>query len=228
MSNLRTRAGLKPAVTNGGEPFEITTLEAEKFLSEKLEQIISRSNDMNEDIKLSLVTLTFGKKFKPFVALLPLSILKGKKNSNDEELSMFNPNSDSGILKIKDSVYKFLVYYMFNKNDSKMFFDRNWRSALGISETSARKLNSMRMPQTININRQKYVMVLLNPITVFHDMLVNIDNPGERFSVEEIRGERIDDKNFKYSMVRLPKNKKKNKKDEMDIAAELNRRLGNR
>ena len=51
---------------------------------------------------------------------------------------------------------------------------------------------------------------------------------GERFSVEEIRGERIDDKNFKYSMVRLPKNKKKNKKDEMDIAAELNRRLGNR
>ena len=109
-----------------------------------------------------------------------------------------------------------------------MFFDRNWRSALGISETSARKLNSMRMPQTININRQKYVMVLLNPITVFHDMLVNIDNPGERFSVEEIRGERIDDKNFKYSMVRLPKNKKKNKKDEMDIAAELNRRLGNR
>ena len=231
MSNLRTRAGVRPVEDDGVKDFKITTIDAEKFLSEKLEQVLTRNKEPAiDDISLSLITIKFGRKFKPFAVLLPKSVLKGKRGNNNE-LEIFNPSSKPGSARVKDTVYMFLASYMFTKDDSHVFFNREWKSSMGISDTNAEKMNFLRTPRVVTIsNNREYVVVLLNPKLVFHDMLVNLDNPTEKFDIGDMYAERIDDKNWRYELKRIPggSKKKKNKKDDVDIASELIKKLGNR
>lgn len=239
MYDMETRSGLKP-VNSGDVPFEITTEQAEDFIQKKFNAITRQARDNGEnieDVKVTLTTLLTGKAFAPFLIVLPTSILKSnnnnKKNRNGkkEELSIFNPVETSAKPYIHDGLHMQLQCYEYTTDDRRVFFDRNWKNALGVTQRDSDFLryNSTLRIQKLNRGREEFITVLLDPLKVFSDMLENPNNPGKNFSVVIDEFVKVAGGMYKYHVVRVPKsgkNKKKGQKSNRErIAFELQNRM---
>lgn len=228
--NVKTRAGLVPVETE--MPYSITTEEAEEFLQQKFDAIVSamqKKGEHQEDVKIMLFTTKCSKKFMPFMVLLPLSVLKGKKErKNDYELDLFNPESSEKIAKLKDPFYQLIGSFIYNKNDESSFFSNAWRQALGVSLKTSHMLKANRTPkiQKFNKGASEYVVCMLDPVRLFHDMLTDVNNKDAKFGVEIAHTECIKSTNFRYEVLRVARKKKKTDKSFEDrLAYEINMRV---
>ena len=230
--SMRTKSGMVP----GNEkdiPFDINTADAEKFLQKKIDQIVSKMKSEGKDqlpVDVKLITTRCSKKFMPFVLVLSATALKSSnKKKNHNELGMFNPESSDSIAKLKNEFYQLVGAYMYNKNDEQAFFSNDWRRELGVTLKTAHFLKANRTPkiQSWNKGKDEYIMCILDPARLFHDMLVDLDHREERFRITDMTAEKIDGGNYHYSMKRslVKGNKKKDKSFETRLLADINRRF---
>lgn len=230
--NMRTKSGMVP----GNEkdiPFDINTADAEHFLQRKIDQIVSKMKSEGKDqlpVDVKLITTRCSKKFMPFVLVLSATALKSSnKKKNHNELGMFNPESSDSIAKLKNEFYQLVGAYMYNKNDEQAFFSNDWRRELGVTLKTAHFLKANRTPkiQSWNKGKDEYIMCILDPARLFHDMLVDLDHREERFRITDMTAEKIDGGNYHYSMKRslVKGNKKKDKSFETRLLADINRRF---
>lgn len=224
MSEIKTRANIAQSKAN--LPYEIATATCEEFIQDKFNKVVTAmrktsGNTEIPDIQVTLITVKGSEKFFPFVALLPLDVLaSSRKNSN--ELSIFNPQDEDGVQKLKNEFYYILSPYMFNKADRAAFNSGEWKRTLGVSNRLATSLNLMSTPRIQKVggrgsNGTEVVLVLLDPLRVMHDMLVDLTNTNEQFRVDVKNVELIQKGNFMYHVERVlnKKNKKNNFKDNM-------------
>ena len=224
MALEKTRAGLVPVETEVS--FHITTEKANEFLQDKVDKLVNIMNQKGthqEDVNIRLLTLKCGKKFYPFMLLLPLSVLEGnKKKTNGSDLEIFNPQESEGTVNLKDAFYSLFGGYIFNKNDESSFFSATTRQNLGTTNEIARFVKANRRPriQKINNNNNKFVTLLIDPIRVFHDMLTDVNNKNERFGIEVGQLKQIKTGNYRYQVFKIPAKKRNSDKrfdDRIDL-----------
>lgn len=230
--SMRTKSGMVPG-NEKDVPFDINTADAEHFLQRKIDQIVSKMKSEGKDqlpVDVKLITTRCSKKFMPFVLVLSATALKSSnKKKNHNELGMFNPESSDSIAKLKNEFYQLVGAYMYNKNDEQAFFSNDWRRELGVTLKTAHFLKANRTPkiQSWNKGKDEYIMCILDPARLFHDMLVDLDHREERFRITDMTAEKIDGGNYHYSMKRslVKGNKKKDKSFETRLLADINRRF---
>lgn len=227
---VRTRAGVKAKETE--RPYDITTEETEAYIQDKFDRLVKimRQNGSNvENIKIMLTTIKCGKKMRPFMLILPLSVLANKKDSNrSSELDIFNPEEAEKCVRLKKEFFELINPYLFDKNDERSFFSNNCRQALGLSLKMSQFLKQNRIPkiQKFNNGKNKYVAFVIDPLRVFYDMLTDVNNKDEKFKVEVSKTELIKSGNWLYEACRMTGKKKKHDSSFEDkIALELNKRI---
>ena len=83
--SMRTKSGMVPG-NDKDLPFDINTVEAEKFLQKKVDRIVEMMKKNGKEqlpVDVKLITTRCSKKFMPFVLVLSTTALKNnsKKNS---------------------------------------------------------------------------------------------------------------------------------------------------
>ena len=223
----QTRAGIQPSEQE--LPFSITTADVEQYMQRKLNVVVNgmRQNGLynGEDIEVKVITVEMGSKFIPFTVVLPMNVLKDKRRHPKDELSIFNPKDSDATVTIYEPIMKMFASYVFDKADGEAFFSADWRRARGVSTTTSAVLKRNRLPriQKLNNGTMERVTFLIDPIRVFHDMLMMNDN-NTNFRVEIDNWQKIRSGEFRYDMKRVI-NKKKGKKGGNNFADELNRKM---
>lgn len=230
---LKTRSGFTP--DNSNLPFHITTNEAENYLQGKVNGIVQSMRAAGKnigDVEVGLFTTEPGTKFLPFVVSLPTSVLasegKGRKNAN--ELAIFNPKDEDNNhgVDLKEEFHNLFRIYTYNKQDEAAFFSQEWRRLRGVSRTTSGKIKEMRLPKILEFSgNQKCVTFMLDPVRLFHDMLV-IEGDNRPFYIEIEHWQRQGQGQYRYDIIRKIHSGKGKKKYEDNRAAEINRILKGR
>lgn len=227
-----TRSGLRP---NDEElPFVITTSDVEKYLQTKVDTILEtmhrdgKRRDLNH-IDVRVYTTEAGSRFVPFIVVLPLDVLEGNKRASNSEPSIFNPKSDDRTATMINEFYHLFAGYIFNRDDEKcLFSDEHWRRERGVSRQTSDMLKSMRRPKVSTLgprdNRVQAVMFLIDPIRIFHDMLI-ISSRSSEFRINITGWKKIKNGEFDYVVKRTENDGKHGKKKKVEWADELNRKM---
>lgn len=216
-NSFNTRAGLKPSERE--LPFVISTTDVANYLNQRLDVLVkTMANPVN--IELSVASVEAGSKFVPFtVVLSPNAVVnKNKYNtSNTDEPSVFRPNDNDGSVRLLEPVAKLLSVYAYDKSDGEAFFSADWRRARGVSTNGSAILKKNRTPRIMKFKTNKgsvdRVIFLIDPIRVFHDMLVMDDNPSN-FHVEIVNWNKIRQGEYRYDVLRVLNKKNKNRNND--------------
>lgn len=215
---LITRAGVVP-VTVDELPFVITTKEAQEHLQKSLDIVIDimrKDNNDQEDVEIYLMTSKKSDRFYPFYLFLPTTALESaKKKRNNKEASIFNPeNYDNRTARLKQEIYNWLHPFMYNKEDIESFFSPTCRNALKLNLSTCHELKNNYLPkiQRYNRGRNEYIMVILDPLKIFHHMLTNIKERDTFWvNVNSDKIEKINNGNYRYNVARIVRTSKNNK-----------------
>lgn len=220
-NSFNTRAGLRPSEKE--LPFQISTSDVTNYLSQRLDAL-TKTMATPVDIELSVASVEAGSKFVPFtVVLSPNAIVSKKYNtSNEDEPSIFRPNDNDGAVRLLEPVAKLLAVYSYDKCDGEAFFSADWRRARGVSTNGSAILKKNRTPRLMKFKTNKgtfdRVIFLIDPIRVFHDMLVMDDNPSN-FHVEIVNWNKIRQGEYRYDVLRVLNKKNKNRNNQNFIDA---------
>ena len=222
-SNFNTRAGLKPSEKE--LPFVISTTDVSNYLNQRLDALIKTMADP-VDIELTVASVEAGSKFVPFTVVLSPNAIANKSKytskNKDDEPSVFRPNDNDGSVRLLDPVAKLLAVYSYDKSDGEAFFSADWRRARGVSTNGSAILKKNRTPRIMKFKTQKgsvdRVIFLIDPIRVFHDMLVMDDNPSN-FHIEIVNWNKIRQGEYRYDVLRVLNKKNKNHNNQNFIDA---------
>lgn len=223
---LVTRAGLKPSMAE--LPFTIDTDMVESHLQKKFDVLckkLSSNGDSDvKDIKIQLYTTEAGKYFLPFILVMPEDVLVDSKTKSYNTPDIFNPKESDGTARIRNEFVEMLRPFVYNKDDKKAFFADSWRHQMGITRQSANAITRITEPKMITMNhgRIRNVVVLIDPIRVFHDMLM-INGNSDRFTVDIDGWKKLNSGRYKYSVKRSVTKNSKNYKN--TFYNELNARI---
>lgn len=224
------KSGLVP-VDKDVEKFEITTQSILTFLQKKVTTITSRMRDKGidiDDIKVMMVNSKLGKNYVSFTLLLPESVLENARKSKNINPIFASDGDKNGNLFIVQPIYQLILNYMYTKNDRNAMRYAQWRKATGITKSRNVDLliNYSRPRYFYGEDNERYIMVMLDPLRVVHDMLVD-PNDNYKFSVWFTKNHEIEGGSFCFEVLR-DKNKKKNNNDaSKDIQKRLARMIVN-
>lgn len=228
MASYTTRAGITPSQNE--LPFSITTSEAKAYLQKKMNAVVNgmrKSGQYNgENVDVELITVEMGTQFVPFTIVLPTCVLKQhNKPRRNGELDIFNPKDNDQTVNIYDPIIRMLSSYIFNKADGEAFYSADWRRARGVSTNTSAVLKNNRTPKLTRLanGTMERVTFLIDPIRLFHDMLIMDDN-NANFRIEIKNWQKIRSGEFRYDVIRTINKGKKGKKGN-SVADELNRRM---
>lgn len=236
----KTRAGLVPVLPSE-VPYSITTAMAEDHLQRILNKVSAGARSMGAnvpDITITLHTLECSKKFRPLFLMMPTSALaeSSKNEKKKNEPSIFNTsNNGEQNAKLHKPLFEAIKPFLYTKGDVEAFTKSpNIRRTLRIDSYAAYNIKNFHMPkvQTFNNGRDEYVVVVIDPIRLFHQMLETDSDPkgGNRgYDVEIGLSENIRQGNFKYEVFKVftnnGKKKNKNKSDRDKVNMEIQRKF---
>ena len=220
-NTIKTRCNLNESTRK--VQYEIRTEYVEKYLNDKFkfinDALIKRGEKGVESITVNMRSLRIGKAFFPFIVMLPESVLD-RFNFDPNTPSVFRPEEDDDAVRIKPYYYRFLSNYMYTKEDVNAFNSTSWQRQAGIrSASNMRILRRYSRPAIESMNTQNgksiSVMVLLDPLKVFHEMLIDDNNPNQRFSVFIEGMQEVEDNNYIFTVSREINKRNKVEKDQI-------------
>ena len=231
-----TRAGLSPIITE--EKFNIPTDKVGGFLQDKIAKAIDVHNKslkpgetaIGSNIGVSVYTFQASKLFYPMAAIIDREALSDPKNTMDNVNAYFNPDSQANVVRLKPIVFKVIQPFMYNKDDVSYFMSQTFKSDRRISNRMAYNLKDLSKPRMISVSGNgKKIMVLIDPVKVFHNMLVDPSDPNQNFFVEVPAHEvtKISEMNYRYTVTKKPNpgGKKGNKKADRSIVDAITRNI---
>lgn len=235
MDIKKTRAGLTPNSTSE-VPYTITTAIAEEYLQKMFDTVNvgarAKNKDPNgyPDFNVSLMTLNCSKKFKPMMVILPMSVLKNQESKKSErEPSIFSTSDGNETVYIQKHIFTVLQPFLYDKKDAEAFGSNAVRRALGLQSKIYYSIKANRLPRIQKFNRgqSEFVVVMIDPVRLFHHMLESPDS-SERFEVEIGNTEQVKATNYRYEVFKVfktGKNKKKKRSEDDRIAYEIQQRF---
>lgn len=224
---INTKAGIRP--DENELPFTIKTSDVEKYLQNKVDAVVNKIG--GDEVTISVYSTEVGKAFIPFMVVLPTSVMKnGKKQAQNKSIPrifLSGGDEDNGEVSanMRDEFYQIFSPYVYSKVDESAFFSEDWRRARKVNRDTSPVLKRYRTPRISRINQGKepVVMLMIDPLRIFHDMLT-IPDDNRAFKPEITGWRRIQDGEFIYQMRRVL-NKNNKKKYKYTIMDELNRKL---
>lgn len=228
MNTIETRCGLQESTKK--VQYDITTEHVKKYLESKFGFINNGLKNKGvkgvNPIEVNIRNLKIGKNFLPFIVVLPEDVLD-KTSFDPSTPSVFRPEDDDDAVRLKPYYYHFLANYMYSKEDINFFGSSNWRRMAGNPTAgNIRVLKKYSRPaiETIsgaNGERTSTVLVFLDPIKIFHEMLIDNSNPKQRFNIYVTDIQNIGDSNYNFTISREVI--KKNKNDERSVQDLINK-----
>ena len=222
MSEIKTRAGVIP--DENGMPFSITTEAVEKYIQKKVDTVMQKAG--KDSFSVRVITTEAGRNFLPFMVLLPMEAVESKKKNSSDIDAIFNPKDNDRTVKLQPEIFKLFQAYCYDPKDSQAFDSDEWRRSRRVARGTANVLKRSRLPRITSLNggKMKVCMFLLDPLRVFHDMLVDANNPQKQFTVTIEDWKKRSDGNYNYKLTRSTNNSGKKRYNDT-LAAELNRKM---
>lgn len=216
-TNFTTRSGIEPCQRDV-EPYSITTQEVQKYLQNKINVVLNQTiPELQGKVNVGVITIEAGRKFLPFVVLLPKTVLDERVESiNGKIPGIYQGEDVERNSSIRKPIAAVLDAYRFNKYDVKAFFSDDWRRRAGISRSTSSILKRLATPrlQKVGENDDEVVIeVLLDPLRIFHDML-KFNNPegkdngrkdprlNQPFYVEITKWKKLKVSEFRFTVLR--------------------------
>lgn len=193
-TNFATRGNIP--VDDKKLPFVIRTSDVKEYLQKKVNfalEAIKREEAKKppekrrkitnvSNINLSLMTTRAGKKFFPFVVILPMDVLDSGRSKNEDIPEIFRPEEAFDQVKLMNEFWQIFQPYVYNKADAEAFMSPAFRRQVGMSMPSAREISRLRTMKITRTNdgNAAAVTFMLDPIRLFYDMLkpVRVDSAG--------------------------------------------------
>ena len=172
-----------------------------------------------EQVEINLISYQASQKFCPLALVMPMSVLNGDRGpKNRQEASIFNPQHTDKSAVLKKYFYDIIMPFMYDDSDRKAFFSPSWQHEVKVSSSKATALKHQCRPRIYKFNKehQSYVMVVLDPVRLFHCMSAPADGGGP-FEIFIGRTEKIRGGNYKYKVDYCPKKGGRGKKRKNNI-----------
>ena len=195
--------GINPVHEN--PEWEITTVDVRNFIQYKFSQLtpgLRKIGQNTDDIKINLTMMKLGKSYVMAVIALPDSVLKGSNQANDIP-SVFRGQNMDNRLTFEKPFYDLLKNWMYTKNERGLFRNASWRQSLQLSSKHVNTLMAYMNPRFMQSGGKKYVVVAIDMIKVFHSMLVDKNNPKQKFSTWVKKSEKTDDGMYKFTVQKV-------------------------
>ena len=207
--------------------FHVTTDQAKDYLQTKFNLIreAAKKKGINmPEINIIMYTQEMGKKFLPFILILPQEVLE-KGNMNDDNISsIFKPEDDSVGVRFQKPFYDMLRAYTFNKDDKNAFRSTDWKRRAGIRGSITGAMIKYATPKIEHFSGAgRKVVMLIDPIRLIHDMLVNDSIPNQKFEVWLENWKKIENGNYDFTVERKVVKSKGENKD--NLYAQMLRRV---
>ncbi len=223
MSRIENRVGIAPIETV--EKYHFTTEEVCTFLQNKLNVFttaVRKEGRDDEDVKITLSSVKFSKKFVPFLAILPENALnnnrRNAKDGKDGIFSIFRNEDSESSGRLKQSVWAALMPYTYNKRERNQFRDSaQLRNVLQLSVADSRDVANLCPPKCKNLDKSNEVCIfLIDPIKVFSDMVAAKDGSDRtkdhkpKYYIEiENETTKISVTSYRYTVTKSPKKMKR-------------------
>ena len=220
--------------SNDVKSYEIRTIDVQNYL-QKIAKVLDRAiekklgkaeGEINTKVQVMSINFSGNKEKQPFVPfmLMVSGNIIDMRDVDPDIPSVLKPDMDNGVHL--NSVYynQMFAPYMFSKDDVKSLNSPSYRRAMHINLpfSTLNALKRYMKPKvefsgnSDDINNAQ-VVVLIDPIRVFHKLAFESDNPHLRYYVVVKELKQIDDLNFKYTVER--KLKQNNKEGLQNIEA---------
>lgn len=221
-----TRGGIEPSKDK--EIYPITTDMARNYLQNKFSLICQGCRERGvhiDDINIILYSQKIGKTFIPFLLILPEEVLERGKNDENIPWCFRTDTEDAGV-RLFQPFFELLKPYTYSKEDRNAFFhSRDWKQARQIE---GRKRNALLKYATPKIeilgDAGRKVVVLIDPIRLFHDMLSK-ETDRRAFEIWIKHWNEIDSSKYEFFVERVVNKKQFNNRDE--IYAEMLKKINN-
>lgn len=223
---IKTRAGIIPS--DRALPYSVTTSEVEEYLQKRVDAMAKASGGKVDRCDVKIYSTESGSKFIPFVVILPTSVLINNKREEDNDVEyIFNQKNEDRNVNINQAYYKLFSSYIYDKNDEDAFFSDDWRRQVGVYKQTSYALKKLRTPKVNNFSGTKVIIFMIDPLRVFHDMVVSEDDKRD-FRIEITNFKKMETGKFRYDFKRVIADSGRNKKYHKTLIEELNYRMKGR
>lgn len=190
-----------------------------------------------DDIKINLGMTRMGK-YVMFTLSLPMAVLVGEKDSGKDIPEIFKPQSSSGIPPLKQPFHLLLKNLMYDEYERKEFGSTKMRRDLGATQAEMAAIKCLLTPKIKKIKNskgkmEKYVMVCVDPLKVFHSMYTEVNDDGSTkknapaFECIVKSFKKIDPGNYMFTIYRVLKHSKsEGNNTDMDLDEYFRKEIG--
>ena len=236
-------------VSKNHQTVEFTTKQIEAFFQEQARRIdsavfdratkIAQNNGMDTnaiekpDTRISIISINLSgdreeRPYVPFFMATTANILDINEGY-DEMPEVFKSNLDDGV-HINGAYYDYLFRpFMYGKDFRKYWNSTQWRREMHITQ-KYHTLNEMRgyllpkveKPDKDRDNRENWrIGVIIDPIQVFHKILVDRQNPRQEFRVIVKESRKLDKTNYWFRVDKELNTKRHDMTDSIGLLKEF-------
>lgn len=202
--------------------YEFTTIKCANFIEEEFRQVedamkVASGNTEIPHVVPKITSAKIGKRFYPLLLILPGDVLENQEQ-NENIPDIFLPENDS--VSLKKSYHLTLLRYRYDKQDINSFRSNTFKHDSGVFRNSdiqflCRYAYPKIEKNMVDGEERPFVVMILDPIRLFHNMLVDELRPKQRFRVFIKNVKDIDGENFRYTVQRSIDKKKDSDTEEL-------------
>ena len=202
-------------VTVSGYICPITTKDIQQYLQEKMNIVVQSSQDKTP---VKVWANSIGPKkpsdFKhqdhdlntvvPILLMMDSGVKPRKNKVQETDLGNIVGGRQSQRLEIRQDVFNMLNNYRWTRNDLNALDSPKYRRSLGITQETVKVFHkySNFSEASLYEGGPKIICVLLDPIRVIRDMLIDVENPTEPFRVKILKTVMISETKCSYEVLR--------------------------
>ena len=204
--------------------WDFSTLEVKKVLQKSFTKLTTGLRNAGRsdisDVQITITTKELSKRYCMCILIMPESVLRGSKKLDDIP-SVFQSGASENQVPLERPFWDLIRNWMYTKNERAMFRNASYRQSLQLKTMNLNLLMQYMNPKIMNLSGKKCVVVAIDLIKVFHDMLSDPTNPKERFMINISDFKKTDDGQHVFTV----KKSEDTRKQQSDVARELQRSL---
>lgn len=222
----QNRAGVQPEMQKDLS-YIIRTNEVEKYLQKKLDALYAAAGK-GDSPRITIKSVEMSRFFYPFIVSLNTDCTSTSGDGNTKINAFFQSDSSDQYVKLDPILYQLFKNYVYDKDDKKAFFADAFRRELALSKDRSATLENLRQPKIMKFNggKEEYIIFLIDPLRVFHDMLTSESDKRE-FNViivkEKIK--KINTGEYQYKVIRTTSGSKNKKNKNKNFINELEAKI---
>lgn len=198
--------------------YGITTAMIQEYMQNRFDMLVANLRKNVEkyadlgDIKIKAATTGISNKFYPIFLIMPTEILEKHALMEDSSIPMaFYDHSDEEdeTARLIPIFENFLKLYAYGESDIRMFENKEYLREINVNTNLMRRMKGFVKARMMKINKDKnhdddenrdkcYVTIMLDPIRILHDMVVDEDNPKARFKITIVEVKKFKNGLYEY------------------------------